>query len=168
MEEIVVNDEESTTAVAREPDRKANAIKIMLEALESGTPEQKALIRKAIGVAGPITKAPKRKGSNSQSRNHMLAYGNVNHQDNPDGTPWTPEPSEALTNQMGYDRAKAFIAANYLKNEDSDEATTSMTAREAEQLGDSGMSAEDMADIALEEFPTDAALADIGFSEDGG
>jgi hypothetical protein len=155
-------------AAAAAPDQKADAIKVMLEALESGTAEQKAMIRKAIGVGAPITRAPKRKGSNSQSRNHMLAYGNINHPDNPDGTPWTPEPSEALTNQMGYDRAKAFISANYLKNENAEGATTSMTAREAEQLGDSGMSAEDMADIALEEFPTDVALADIGFSKDVG
>ena len=145
------------------PDRKAEALKLIMAALETGTPEQKRQIQRSLGVGGVVDQPRKKKGSNTQSRNHVLAYGQVQHPDNPDGTPWYPEPSEALVGNLGEEKARAVARNSYLKNQNHDGATTTMTAREAEQrFGLDSLDPDDLAMIAQEEFEINPeALADV-------
>jgi acyl carrier protein len=147
------------------PDRKAEALKLIMAALETGTPEQKRQIQRSLGVGGVVDQPRKKKGSNTQSRNHVLAYGQVQHPDNPDGTPWYPEPSEALVGNLGEEKARAVARNSYLKNQNRDGATTTMTAREAEQrFGLDSLDPDDLAMIAQEEFEINPeALADVGY-----
>jgi hypothetical protein len=166
--------------------RQENALKVITDALHNGSEDQKARLRNALGVGGVITKSKKaRKQNNSMARNSVLAYGDVTHAPLPDGSPWSPGPSESMVANMGqhavavstkigrevtpYQLAKAVTRKKYLEGNDSDGATSTMTSREAEErYGLESVDPDDLALIAQEEFPTDVVagdLGDIGFDE---
>jgi hypothetical protein len=166
--------------------RQKNALKVIDEALSSGTEEQIASIRRKLGVGGAIQRVRKnKKQTNAQAKNFVLSSGDIVHPDRADGEPWSPKPSEGMVANMEHHAAAvsqklgkevtpkqlatAVMRKKHLDSEYGDGATSTLTSREAEEkYGLSSIDADDLAIIAQEEFPTDVVtgnLSDIGFDE---
>jgi GMP synthase-like glutamine amidotransferase len=181
MTETVVDEAQNSDQA-----RQKNALKVIDEALSSGTEDQIASIRRKLGVGGAIQRVRKnKKQTNAQARNLVLSAGSIVHPDLPNGDPWSPGPSEGMVASMekhikavgvklgkevtAKQLATAVLRKKHLDSEYGDGATSTMTSREAEEkYGLNSIDPDDLAAIAQEEFPTDAVagnLSGIGFDE---
>ena len=134
----------------------------LLDLLKAADGQTKAAIRNAISASGVVERA-KPKTTNADAR--RIAYS-AGESIQPPG--FVPKPSDALVDLLGMEAAMSVMAERHNASEDGNGATTTTTSREAEQLYGAGMgSADDLATIAQEEFPTDVAPLPSEFTGDG-
>tara|TARA_R110000751_G_scaffold7791_3_gene31352 strand:+ start:5475 stop:5981 length:507 start_codon:yes stop_codon:yes gene_type:complete len=134
----------------------------LLDLLKAADGQTKAAIRNAISASGVVERA-KPKTTNADARRIAYSAGEIIQ---PPG--FVPQPSDALVDMLGKEQAQAVQAERHHKAENGNGATTTGTAREAEQLYGPGMgTADDLATIAQEEFSTDVAPLPSEFTGDG-
>ena len=134
----------------------------LLTLLQQADTPTKAAIRTALGTSGVIEGAPKPRSTNADARRIAYSAGEIIH---PEG--FIPKPSDALVDMLGKAAAQEVVAQRYRQANNAGGATTTGTAREAEQLYGAGMgSAEELATIAQEEFPTDVPALPAEFGTD--
>lgn len=80
----------------------------LVELLRQSTPEQKKMIRDAMGVTDPSIKRKKSRGSNADARQFVTRFGECVHGDD----------FEVLPPQGVYERGPQAVAAWFAKRED--------------------------------------------------
>lgn len=119
----------------------------LLTLLKSAPAEFKSEIRQALGTGSVITRDEPVQ-NNADAKRIAFSVGEILH---PEG--FSPEPSEALVGSLGYATAKRHVSDRFSRNQRVQGATTSVTGRDAERLGQDAtmqMTAEEAADLSVE------------------
>jgi|TARA_R110000787_G_scaffold20950_1_gene62281 hypothetical protein len=128
----------------------------LVNVLKDAPDNVKTQLRNALGASGSITRKATPQ-NNSDAKRIAFTVGEALH---PSG--FTPEPSEAMQQSLGYDRAKEIISDSYLGNKNSTGAMSTITGRDADQMQTGGdpiatpqgsnmdMDAESLASLAVE------------------
>ena len=124
----------------------------LLALLQQADGPTKSAIRNAISASGVVERA-KPTTTNAEARRIAYSVGEILQ---PQG--FVPKPSDALVDMLGKEAAEEVMVERHHRANNTNGATTTGTAREAEQLYGAGMGDPDsLAEIAQEEFPTDVA-----------